>query len=103
MDLRQHPRYPVQCGIAFSGDDFEGEGTVMNLSKGGWRITSNQIVPKGEYLALRVRVPDHEVPLEVDLAAVRWSSGQEFGLEFIRMKPEEQERHNQFINTLTVD
>ena len=52
------------------------------------------------YLALRVALPDHAPPMEVTLAAVRWSKGQKFGLEFLRMQPEEQDRLRRFVRTL---
>ncbi len=38
--------------------------------------------------------------MKVDLAAVRWSEGREFGLEFLRMQPEEQQRLRRFVSTL---
>ncbi len=55
---------------------------------------------RGHYFALRVVLPDQAVPLKVDLAAVRWSEGREFGLEFLRMQPEEQQRLRRFVSTL---
>ncbi len=100
MDLRQSRRFSVQCPIAFYGDHIEGEGTVLNLSMGGWKIETDQRVPKGQYLTLRVYLPGQDDPVSVDLAAVRWSYGRECGLEFIRMRPMEQDRLRQFIDTL---
>ncbi len=101
MELRSNPRYPIQCPIAFSGDDNTiGEGTVVNLSTGGWRVRSATQPRPGTYLALHVLLPDEAPPMEVDLAAVRWAWGSEFGLEFIRMRSEEQERLHRFVKTL---
>ena len=42
MDARKFPRFPVQCPITFSGGHIAGKGTVMNLSKNGWKVVSNQ-------------------------------------------------------------
>ena len=50
---------------------------------------------------VRIHLPVHYDPLEVKQAVVRWWMGREFGLEFIRMRPEEQERLRQFLNMLT--
>ena len=108
MDARQFPRFAVQCPIAFSGDHITGKGTVMNLSKNGWKVVSNQRVPDGACLALRVSLPFGSYPimtryysrLEVDLAVVRWSTGGEFGLEFISMETGEWKRIRQFLKTL---
>ncbi len=99
MDLRYTHRYPLQCSITFLGDYLVGEGTVRNLSTGGWKVDSDQAVQRGNYFALRVLLPDQAGPMKVDLAAVRWSSGREFGLEFLRMQPEEQVCLRHFIDT----
>ena len=100
MDLRYTHRYPIQCPVTFLGDPLVGEGTVRNVSQGGWKVDSDQPVQRGHYFALRVLLPDQAVPVKVDLAAVRWSSGREFGLELLRMQPEEQARLRRFVSTL---
>ncbi len=100
MDLRYTHRYPIQCPVTFLGDHLVGEGTVRNVSQGGWKVDSDQPVQRGHYFALRVLLPDQAVPVKVDLAAVRWSSGREFGLEFLRMQPQEQARLRRFVSTL---
>ena len=100
MHLRYAHRYPIQCSITFLGDQIMGEGTVRNVSTGGWKVDSDQPVQRGNYFALRVVLPDQAVPMKVDLAAVRWSSEREFGLEFLRMQQEEQARLRRFVSTL---
>ncbi len=77
-----------------------GEGTVRNLSTGGWKVDSNHPVQPGNYFLLRVLLPAQAVPMRVDLAAVRLSSGRGFGLEFLRVQPEVQARLRRFLNTL---
>ncbi len=100
MHLRYARRFSIQCPVTFLGDHFIGEGTVRNVSTGGWKVDSDQPVQRGNYFGLRVLLPDQAVPMKVDLAAVRWSSGREFGLEFLRMEPEEQARLRRFVSTL---
>ncbi len=77
-----------------------GQGTVRDVSMGGWKVNTDQPVQRGHYFALRVLLPDQAGPMKVDLVAVRWSSGREFGLEFLRMQPEEQARLRRFVATL---
>ena len=63
-------------------------------------MLSNQRIPDGACLTLHVSLPvaRHPIvtryysPLEVDLAVVRWSTGQEFGLKFISMETTEWKR-----------
>jgi hypothetical protein len=38
--------------------------------------------------------------IQVDLAAVRWSSAARFGVEFIKIRPEEGERLKKFVKAL---
>ncbi len=100
MHLPYAHRYPIQCPITFLGDHLMGEGTVHNISTGVWKADSDQPVQRGNYFGLRVLLLDQAVPMKVDLAVVRWSSEREFGLEFVRMYPEEQARLRRFLSTL---
>ena len=103
MDARKFGRFAVQCSITFSGDHIVGEGIVIDLSKRGCKATvviSSQSVRPGTYLKLRLYPPDQAAPIDVDWAEVRWAKGQEFGLEFLMMGWEEQERLRRFVSTL---
>ncbi len=42
MHLPYAHHYPIQCPITFLGDYLLGEGTVRNVSTGGWRGDSGQ-------------------------------------------------------------
>ncbi len=95
------PRLRVRCPITFSGDYDFGEGTVINISDRGGRVKSHKArVPKGTHLTLQVSLPNHEAAMKVDLAAVQWSRGLEFGLVFLQMQAEESLRLRRFLDTL---
>ncbi len=100
MELRKHPRVPVRCPIVFSGDRILAEGKIADLSKEGCAVKSEEPVPKGLYLRLWIFLPGEDSPLEVELASVRWSNDGRFGLEFIRMSVEAQERLHRVLETL---
>lgn len=85
MDQRHSPRFHRDGGIAFQIEGQPGEGTLINLSTSGCAVRCETTVRKGEYLELRVYLTDSAPPVEVDLAAVRWSRGMECGVEFIRI------------------
>ncbi len=70
---------------------------------GGCTVVSDKYVSgiMDRCVEVRIHLPFHCDPLEVVQAVVRWFLGREFGLEFIRMRPEEQERLRQFLNILT--
>ncbi len=88
MELRETPRFRVEFRSAFSGEHIEGEGRMLNLSMDGCKIESDMSVQEDNVLALRVHVPQFDYPIQVEQAAVQWTKGKEFGLQFIRVLPE---------------
>ncbi len=100
MEKRKHLRFVCEYSISFDGVELTGSGTVSNLSMGGCTLQTDTDVHTGNYMELRISPPDYEPPIQVGLAAVRWVKGQESGLEFISMEPEEQRRLRGFVSTL---
>jgi len=99
MDIRKHTRFTVHFQGSFSsGQRLEGEGTVLNLSIGGCKVKSETRVPLGTDVRVRIMMQE-EQPLEIKRAAVRWTSGQEFGLEFTFVESEEELRLRLFVQT----
>lgn len=92
LDSRRAPRVPVQGAIAFSADRDTTQGSLLNLSTGGCAFECETLFQKGDYLGLRMYLPDQESPMDVDLATIRWSTGREYGLEFIRVREDVQRR-----------
>ena len=100
MDRRLAPPFKVHLPISCSGSNLLVEGIVLNLSLGGCSIHSVQKVKQGEYLELRISMPNQDSPLVVDQAEVRFSGRQLFVLQFLRMQPQEQARLRRFVSTL---
>ena len=86
-----------QCPIEFTGDLIKGKGIVTNLSSIGCGVASDTKVQERAYLHVRVFLPDHDVPMKIELAVVVWAMEGIFGVEFIRMQPKAQERLQQFV------
>ena len=90
---RRGRRIALSCRLFFFGDDdFEGEGTVLDISTTGCRASSSVAVPIGRHLKLSLFLSDHKWALRVDAAVVRWINGQEFGVEFTGIRPAQRER-----------
>jgi hypothetical protein len=70
------------------------------LSAEGCAITSETVAGTAAYLLLTMELREREEPVQVDLAAVRWSSATRFGVEFIKIRPEEGERLKKFVKAL---
>ncbi len=99
MERRVSARYPVQFTLDFLGQHTVGVGSASDLSTGGCAVEGNLIVHEGWNLEMRLYLPGQDLPMEVG-AAVQWTQGQKFGLKFLRMEPEQQERLRRFISTL---
>jgi hypothetical protein len=102
MEARKHARFAVQLPVSFNGDQLSGEseGTILNLSADGCAITSATVASTAVYLRLTMQLREREEPVHVELAAVRWSTAARFGVEFIKVRPEEGERLKRFVKAL---
>ena len=81
------------------GTQYE-EGTLLDLSIRGCAIKSDVPLHKGDILCLQIRLTDKEPPIEVDIAMVRTVTGRRFGLEFAKIRPEEETRLGRVLMTL---
>jgi c-di-GMP-binding flagellar brake protein YcgR len=100
MEGRKHTRFAVQLPVSFTGDQLSHEGTILNVSAEGCAITSETSASVAVYLQLSMQLREQDEPVQVDLAAVRWSSSTRFGVEFIKIRPEEEERLKKFVKVL---
>ncbi|MGH7232084.1 MAG: PilZ domain-containing protein [Nitrospiraceae bacterium] len=94
-------RYLMDCSFHYLDDRFLGSGTVRDLSKKGWRVEGGCRVQPGMKLSLSVLLPGLTVPLKVEKSTVRWTRGQEFGLQILEMQVAEWGRFERFISGLT--
>jgi PilZ domain len=86
-------RYPVQLSPAREDEKFQSEeGTLLDISIRGCAIRSDVPLHKGTLLCLQIRLADQEPPIEIDIATVRTVTGRRLGLEFVRIRHEEEAR-----------
>ncbi len=97
MKVRYGQRVSVECSVMFAGETTVGEGRILDLSLPGCLLESPEKMYPGEYVQLRLFLPDLLAPLHVPLAAVRWVDGFKVGIEFIRTSQDEQCRLEQFV------
>jgi PilZ domain len=100
MYERKHVRFAVQRPVTFHGDILSGKGTILNISREGCAITSETVAGTESYLQLNMQLVEGDEPIQVNLAAIRWSSAAKFGVEFIKMPPEAGIRLQQFVKLL---
>jgi hypothetical protein len=101
MYQRRCARYSVHFQSTLSTPQMpEGKGTATDLSIRGCRVESFTPVLPGIRVKLSIDVPEPKSVIEVDQAVVRWVIGQEFGLEFASIAPEQFEQLTKVIQQL---
>ena len=95
MEKRKCPQISVMLPAVFLGER-AGGGLVVDVSLEGCRIRSAVSMHKGDYVRIRIDLIGET--LTGDLAVVRWSRKDEFGVELIRMAPDQQARLREFLN-----
>ncbi|HSC57899.1 MAG TPA: PilZ domain-containing protein [Nitrospira sp.] len=75
---------------------------IADVSAGGCRIESKVPIVPGDIGQLLIELPDYPAPLKVSQALVRWVRGQQYGLQFIRMQPDDEGWLNRLIGHISV-
>ena len=99
-EKREQPRFTSQFRSTISGGPGEGQGRTLDLSAGGCMIETDLPVVVGASFECRIYVPGLDWPLRIDEAQVRWVKGNTFGIQFVKIKPDEEEKLEQVIASL---
>lgn len=100
MEQRLLKRFHTEFSVGFLGDLLDGKGQLLDLSTGGCRVQGGGPIKTSLYLHLFLHPPRAHNPVKVELAAVRWTSGTEFGVEFIRVSPDQQQRLQELLKVI---
>lgn len=92
LDRRRDERIFVNFPLSFSTDSGSGNGTTLDISLGGCAFKTEPPPPPGTIAQLQLYAPGLERPLVVDAAVVRSARFVYIGMEFLRLRPEEQHR-----------
>jgi hypothetical protein len=101
VEKRQEPRFTSQFRSTISGGQREGQGRTRDLSVGGCMIETDFPVVAGASFEFRIYVPGLDWPLRIDEAQVRWVKANTFGIQFMKIKPDEEEKLKQVIASLS--
>jgi hypothetical protein len=97
MKSRYGSRIAVRGKVVVAGERSFCEARVVNMSVPGCLIKCVHGLKVGDYVELRLFLPDQPAPMKVPLAAVRWVNRARAGIEFIRSSPEDQQRLTRFV------
>ncbi len=103
MDKRRHPRYAVEYAGSFLGNGINSQGMILNLSTSGCRGSCEGVIRRDALLRVVIDIPRLLSPIQIDRAIIRWSSGNEFGLEFVGISFDDQQRLQGLILAIKAD
>ena len=94
-ERRRTPRYQALNGSLFaflshSQEENEGDGVLLDLSKGGCRITSEVPLAVSQYYRLILHAIVGQ-PVTIETAVVCWHSKSVYGLKFITVEEDQEE------------
>ncbi len=92
MTKRQAVRFNIYCPVSFCSCTTEGEGTVVDLSPSGCRVKSDAPIAIGSMICMFIVISAGLMPITIGMATVRWATNGEFGVQFIRVSAQQQER-----------
>lgn len=93
-------RFPVEFVSSVSSTGPEWHGTAINLSRQGCAIHSTTPVQKGDFLQVLIFPGPNQMPIEVEVAQVRWAAKEAFGVEFLKLAPREDLRLQNLLTLL---
>jgi c-di-GMP-binding flagellar brake protein YcgR len=103
IEGREYPRIPVDMQVLFSNTNKTGicQGAIFDLSARGCAVTSMSSVQPGSTVRILIRASDLGSPITIESAAVRWSEGGEFGVEFLGLSEIDERRLHRLLQVAT--
>lgn len=101
--IRTYYRFPLQYSVIFGGAPFVGEGVLTNLSLTGCSVTCEREVLCGSEVRVSVLLNHQPPALPIDIGTIKWVQGHQFGVEFVRLPVETQQRLNRTLLTELIE
>ena len=93
------PRIPLQASISYLTPEIMAKGLVIDVSREGLRIESQEPVHIGMRLALVLYLSNDKEPVMIEDATVQWAIGTHFGVKFVKSSTNAKARLNNFFRT----
>jgi hypothetical protein len=94
---RQTSRHRVGYRMDYGTGMHCSIGKLVDISRQGWRVVGEQPVVKGTKLSVTMNLPGETMPIMIDEAMVRWTNGNEFGIELTRITPDAAARLSDYL------
>lgn len=82
----------VECILSKNDEGLIGEGCVYDCSSSSPTLSQPEQLHPGDYVKLRLWLPDESVGVFVELAEVQWIKNHWINVEVLSISPEDQAR-----------
>ncbi len=101
--VRTYYRFPLRVPVIFGGAPFVGEGLLSNLSLKGCSVTCDREALCGSEVRVSMLLNNEPAALPVELGTIKWVKGNQFGVEFLRVPVDAQQRLNRVLRLELID
>ena len=92
MTGSSHPKFVVHCVLSQLLIGFADDGRIFDASHSGPLRTTLHTLIDGDFLTLKLQIPQDPLPVSVKLAKVTWVQESRFGVELLMMDVNERVR-----------
>ena len=86
----------INCILKRGQAGLEGEGCLYELSAPHRQVSAPDKLRTGDYVKIRLWLPDEDAHISVDLAEVEWIESTWVKVDLLSVSPENQARLNKF-------
>ncbi|WP_447979494.1 PilZ domain-containing protein [Candidatus Nitrospira bockiana] len=96
---RRSPRHPLVLSLQVAGNGNASTGLTHDVSLLGCRINSDLPAKPGQRVAVHLHPPG-EAPIVIETATIRWAKEEEFGVQFVALRPEHRQRLRRLLDAV---
>ncbi|MCP9452696.1 MAG: hypothetical protein NNA23_08440 [Nitrospira sp.] len=96
MSLQPLSRVAITCLLTKGSAELEADGCLYDLTAPNHTTTLPVPLRAGDYVKLRLWLPNDDSPLSVELAEVEWVENHRLKVDLLSLSPEARTRLNQF-------
>lgn len=96
MSLQPLSQVAINCILAKGSAGLEGDGCVYDLSAPHRNVSPPEKLRAGDYVKLRLWLPDEDSHISIDLAEVEWIESHRLKVDLLSVSPEVRARLKQF-------
>ncbi len=90
-------KFIVHCVLSNIAVGCAEQGLIFDIEHNRAPSTTFHSLIDGDYLTLKLQIPEERRPVSVKLARVTWIQGERFGVELLMLDADERIRLNRFL------